>query len=57
MYYNLVTKANIVSLLHQYDDAISLLDTILKKCEQDDKLCLHILNNKCAIALEQQDYP
>ena len=52
-----MTKANIVSLLHQYDDAISLLDTILKKCEQDDKLCLHILNNKCAIALEQQDYP
>lgn len=57
MYYNLVTKANIVSLLHQYDDAILLLDKILKKCEQDDKLCLHILNNKCAIALEQQDYP
>lgn len=34
MYYNLVTKANIVFLLHQYDDAISLLDTILKNVKR-----------------------
>lgn len=56
--YNSMTKSNVLSILNEYEEAIGLLNHLLRHqmIDEDYKMKNQLIQNMCSIALEHEKY-
>lgn len=56
--YNSMTKSNVLSILNEYEEAIGLLNHLLRHqmVDEDYKMKNQLIQNMCSIALEHEKY-